>query len=136
MADVAPELVEQMLAESLLLSAPGGAADDAAASASEAARDAAQCQGVQEYVDAMKQGHLSEAAHDAAERLMSLEPVEAIATIGAVMEALALYTDPGSANAAAGALQALSAFGRDTARRAMARYCRAVVAAQQQAQRP
>ncbi|GFR46799.1 hypothetical protein Agub_g8431, partial [Astrephomene gubernaculifera] len=94
-------------------------------------RDAAQVAEVAEYVELVKQGHVSDEAHEVASRLMALEPVEALATISYVLDALATNTAPATANTAAVALSALGAYARDGARRAMAKYCRALAAQHQ-----
>ncbi|PNW87231.1 hypothetical protein CHLRE_02g114200v5 [Chlamydomonas reinhardtii] len=117
--DVAPEVAEAMLAEALA-ERSGGLSDSC--------REAAQVAEVAEYVALVKQGHVSDEAHDAAGRLLALEPLEALATISYCLDALAQHTQPDSAATAAVALSALGAYARDSARRAMTKYCRAVAA--------
>ncbi|GIL69428.1 hypothetical protein Vretifemale_360 [Volvox reticuliferus] len=128
LADVPVELVEAMLAEAL---AERGVPDQS--------RESIQVAEVQEYVDLIKQGHVSDEAHEVAGRLMGLEPVEALATISYVLDALATHAAPATANTAAVALSALGVYARDAAKRAMVKYCRALAAQlqpqQQQQQR-
>ncbi|KAG2452875.1 hypothetical protein HYH02_002219 [Chlamydomonas schloesseri] len=117
--DVAPEVAEAMLAEALA-ERSGGLSDSC--------REAAQVAEVAEYVALVKQGHVSDEAHEAASRLLALEPLEALATISYCLDALAAHSQPDSAATAAVALSALGAYARDSARRAMTKYCRAVAA--------
>lgn len=65
---------------------------------------------------------MSDEAHDAAGRLLALEPLEALATISYCLDALAQHTQPDSAATAAVALSALGAYARDSARRAMTKW--------------
>ncbi|KXZ54417.1 hypothetical protein GPECTOR_5g71 [Gonium pectorale] len=112
LADVSPELTEALLVEALAERLGG---DGCVGS------EAAQVAQVAEYVELVKQGHVSDEAHDVANRLMGLDPLEALATLGYVVDALAAHTPPQAANTAAVALSALGAFSRDAARRAMAK---------------
>ncbi|GLC55916.1 hypothetical protein PLESTB_001043900 [Pleodorina starrii] len=120
LADVPSEVAEGLLAEAL-----------AERAGPDQSREAAQVAEVHEYVELVKQGHVSDEAHDVAGRLMGLEPVEALATISYVLDALAAHAAPATANTAAVALSALGAYARDAAKRAMTKYCRALAAQHQ-----
>ncbi|EFJ45567.1 hypothetical protein VOLCADRAFT_118310 [Volvox carteri f. nagariensis] len=108
LADLPSEVAEAMLAEAL-----------AERAGAEQSREAAQVAEVHEYVELIKQGHVSDEAHVVAGRLMGLEPLEALATISYVLDALASHAAPATANTAAVALSALGAYARDAAKRAM-----------------